>query len=197
MIPRYKNLTIEIDNCKPTTIVEIGTWNGHNAYNMIRTAQNYSSDVIYHGFDAFGDMDTIISEKEKHVKDIIHDSNSVEDHLKSTGAKIILHKGYTKDTLPLFIPETSLDFVFIDGGHSLDTIENDWFWINKLINVNTVVLFDDCYVDNFDEGCLLEVSRLKNNPNYIVEFLDPVDVLKPWQIEGVIKIMMVKVKRRF
>jgi hypothetical protein len=59
------------------------------------------------------------------------------------------------------------------------------------------VLFDDCYVDNFDEGCLLEVSRLKSNPNYIVEFLDPVDVLKPWQVEGVIKIMMVKVKRRF
>lgn len=48
---------------------------------------------------------------------------------KRRSFKFALHEGYTRDTLPSFReanPTFRAEFVFIDGGHSIDTIANDW-----------------------------------------------------------------------
>ena len=37
------------------------------------------------------------------------------------------------------------DFVFIDGGHSVETITSDWLWVSRIINPGAVVVFDDYY----------------------------------------------------
>ena len=61
-------------------------------------------------------------------------------------AKIHLLKGDTKKTLPKFIRQKKkVDFIFIDGGHSVNTIKSDWNAIKKIISKRSLVIFDDYY----------------------------------------------------
>ena len=39
-------------------------------------------------------------------------------------------------TLKKFKPDRPIDFIFIDGGHSIDTIQSDWDNIKKFIHLN-------------------------------------------------------------
>ena len=66
------------------------------------------------------------------------------DNLKNENIYIKLIKGDTKQSLKQFKIK-KIDFVFIDGGHSIETIKNDWLNIQKLINKKSVVIFDDYY----------------------------------------------------
>ena len=59
-----------------------------------------------------------------------------------------IYAGNSKDTLPAFLErhgEQSVDFAFIDGGHSVDTIRSDWEHVKKIIKPGGVVVFDDYY----------------------------------------------------
>ena len=116
---RYEKLIHFIDLFEPRTICEIGTWNGDNAIRMIRAAQKHHSAITYVGYDLFEDATSETDEKEFNVKP--HASlHEVQSHIESmTGANVTLIKGDTNDTLT----DGVFDFVFIDGGHSLATIE--------------------------------------------------------------------------
>ena len=64
----------------------------------------------------------------------------------NTDVEINLIQGNTNESLPEFIknnPEFKADFIYIDGGHALETVENDWFYCSKFMHKNTIVLFDD------------------------------------------------------
>ena len=48
--------------------------------------------------------------------------------------RVRLFKGDTKVTLPKFVKEKiKIDFAFIDGGHSFNTINSDWKNVNQII----------------------------------------------------------------
>ena len=176
VVQRYKNLKKEVALCKPKTIVEVGTWKGVNGSRMIREAQKYNEDIEYYGFDIFEDIDPEIKKKEKHVKPNIVGDDAYEI-LKETGATINLYRGYTNATLPNFKPNKPIDFIYIDGGHSLETIDNDWTYLKPFVHSGTVVLFDDYYNNNTKEGSFNLISELKKNSDYKVELLDPEDVI--------------------
>ena len=38
------------------------------------------------------------------------------------------------------------DFIYIDGGHSFDTIQSDWENLSGFIKENTLIIFDDYYI---------------------------------------------------
>ena len=52
---RYQQILDEIERCAPETIMEIGTWNGVRATEMIQAAQRAlpGSTISYFGFDLF------------------------------------------------------------------------------------------------------------------------------------------------
>jgi len=177
-INRYSNLFIEIDALKPVTIAEIGTWNAIHASKMITTARKHNPNIKYYGFDLFEDMTDKVKAKEIHAKKNVTKSMA-ETKLKSINADYELICGNTMDTLPEFVTrmksaDLTLDFVFIDGGHSLETIKSDWYWISQLMNAKSVIILDDYYVGDMSKGCCHLISNLDH---YTVELLDPVDKL--------------------
>ena len=87
----------------------------------------------------------------------------------------LLKMGNTKKTLPKFQPDRPIDFVFIDGGHSVETIQSDWDNIKKLMHKDTVVIFDDYYEDTAETGCQTTISSLGNK--YFVEKISAPDSL--------------------
>lgn len=143
---RYSNLLINILKYRPVTILEIGVYNGNRALEMIQAAKIFNKDIEYYGFDLFEDFGENILREE--YSKIPKDLNYIKNKLCKI-AKINLFKGYTKDTLPEFIKEKKkIDFIFIDGGHSIETIGNDWTYCLKLLKLKSIIIFDDYYLDD-------------------------------------------------
>lgn len=182
---RYINLITEIQKRKPLTIMEIGTWRGVNSTKMIMEARKYNDNIKYYGFDLF-DMDEDMRQKELHVKKNATQSEA-DFRIRSTMADYELIVGNTVETLATFVPDRQIDFVFIDGGHSLETIESDWSNVAKLINFDTVILFDDYYHNREDFGC-----------KPLIQSLDPVEyhkyLLEPKDVTNDLEISIAKVQ---
>ena len=76
--------------------------------------------------------------------------DAVKSRLAGTGADVELVKGWTHETLPEYAhahPDYKADLIFIDGGHSIETIQSDWDNVQSFISKDSVVIFDDYYVD--------------------------------------------------
>jgi hypothetical protein len=163
---RYKQLFDAIDEHKPKSICEIGTWNGHSAVQMIQRMAQYMpiEDVKYTGFDLF-ELATpthMISEFSKVPPPV----DIVRRRIDATGADIRLWAGETKDTL-VNIPDA--DMYFIDGGHSEETIANDWKHVSETMKNHAVVIFDDYYFEGKPDGM---------GCNSLVDNLSPM-----WEVE--------------
>ncbi len=164
---------------------------------MIQTASVHHSlpDIYYFGFDLFEDLSEDLLRKEGSKKPPPY--SVVQHKLEKTGANIRLFKGDTKITLPRFISGIGeVDFIFIDGGHSVETIRSDWNHVKELMGKDTVAIFDDYYVNENPEiaglGCQAIVDHLDQDL-FDVNLLEPTDVFtKEW---GELKIKMVMVKR--
>jgi hypothetical protein len=197
---RYENLFRIIYKEKSSDLIEVGTSDGEHAYHMIKTAQLFhpKNKVNYYGFDLFEAFKEDDMEEEYYPKRP-PSFKYVKKKLETTKANINLYKGYSKDTLPKFIKaikeqNQKFDFIFIDGGHSINTINLDWNNLKNLMGYNTVVIFDD-YYDNEDliqkYGCNFLIDDL-NRDNYDIEILKPQEQsIQNW---GILKINMVKVK---
>lgn len=195
---RYRSLFKTIYQNACGKIVEIGVYNGKHALQMIQTASIYHSkqDIHYFGFDLFEDLNEDLLKKEFSKKPL--SCSIIQRKLEKTGANIRLFKGNTKSSLPRFINDIGkADFIFIDGGHSEETINSDWGYVKELMGENTIVIFDDYYIDKQHEmkgvGCNTVVDNL-DKEIYDIDILEPMDVFsKDW---GSLKIKMVKVKKR-
>jgi predicted O-methyltransferase YrrM len=186
---RYNNLMAEVAKRKPHSIMEIGTWNGIHASEMFLEAKKYNDNVIYYGFDLFEIRDEKINKEEHNVK-TIQTLEGVKSLLISRGINFALFQGFSRDTIPTFEPDVPVDFLYIDGGHSVQTIFDDWNNCQRLINKNTVVIFDDYYHHRNDTGCNQVIDSI-DREEYNVEFLNPIDYTKGGQ-----SIQFVKATRR-
>ena len=172
--------------------MEIGTWNGRHALQMIKEAQKNSSpeEIEYYGFDLFEllDSETYLKEFSKAPPTL----ETVRETLQQTNAKIYLYKGYTIDTLPKVINELpKMDFVFIDGGHSIETIQNDWKYVQEVMADKTTVIFDD-YWNREDAGCKRVIEGI-DKTKFEVKILPIQDKFKKeW---GILKINFVQVNK--
>ena len=167
---RYEKLLHLINIFEPSLIVEIGTWNGDNAVRMIKAAQEHHEDVVYIGHDLFEDATPETDKKEFNVKPHFSEAD-VLDKLLDTGAEISLIRGDTNDTLN----EIIADFVFIDGGHSVETIAHDYEKVKK----SSIIVFDDYYTPD-NEGRMPDISVVGCNriveelPHAVIESEDRV-----------------------
>lgn len=195
---RYANLFRTIYERRCRCLVEIGTWNGAHAEQMLRTAAARAPihTVRYRGFDLFEDLTDELCTQEFSKRPPSYDA--VRERLERTGADIRLFKGNTRTTLPLAIDELrNADFVFIDGGHSVETVASDWRVVESAMDRDATVIFDDYYTQDARApegvGCQTIIDALDRTA-YEVEVLEPTDTFrKSW---GLLRVRMVRVRRR-
>lgn len=178
--------------CK--NILEIGTYTGENALQMIKVSKAKEEDIHYYGVDLFGGIS-----QEKITSEMSHpatpDMMSVKKYLESrTPAKITLFEGDTNIILKQIVNELpSMDLIFIDGGHSVETIKNDWVWVSELIKDSGVIFFDDYLPEMPFIGCMSVVNDI-NRIGYQVDILPEYDDYpKPW---GKLRSQLVAVREK-
>ena len=199
MMPkRYANLLQIIYKNKAQRILEIGTYNGVHASEMIEVSKVFypAQTIEYFGFDIFEPLT-----EEKFKQEFSKQPpalREVQAKLNETKVNIHLYKGDTRSTLSQTKKRLGqIDCVFIDGGHSNETIRSDWNNVKDLMGEKTVVIFDDYYTNTEAEiegvGCQNLIDSL-NVKDYEVQILEPMDsFIKEW---GVLKINMVKVIKK-
>lgn len=182
-MPRYQQLMQVVDEVKPKSICEIGTWSGQRAAQMIQRAQRHNKDIIYTGFDVFQDSTPGLVRRE--FSKGFYPMQTVLKRLRPTGATIRLNRGNTNETLKG--KRIKADLFYVDGGHSRETVRNDWDWVAGQIGNGVAVLDDYCVNGPDGYGCREVVESL--GPEWRVEILPVITQ----GIHG--DIQMVKVRR--
>jgi len=166
---RYSNILSVIFYYKPKSIAEIGVYRGVRSREMIQAAKIFNKNIEYFGFDLFEMINKKIQKKE--LSKIPYTKKDVQNKL-SKHAKVKLFKGYTKKTLDK-LKNKKVDLIFIDGGHRLSTIQNDWIKSKKFQKKNTIIIFDDYYLNNKkiikNYGCNQVINKISDK-NYTKKF---------------------------
>jgi len=164
---RYAQLLLIVFFTKPKSIVEIGVYKGKRSKELIEVARIFNDKINYYGFDLFDILNEKILRKESSK---FPDQENVIKNKISRIAKVKLFKGFTNKTLPFF--KKKVDLVFIDGGHSIKTISNDWYYVKRMMRKKTYVIFDDYYSNskNYSQkfGCNKTINQLSNDYKMII-----------------------------
>lgn len=153
---RYNQLIDAVRKKQPRAILEIGTWNGERARQML----NLAPKATYYGFDLFEEATRETDISEMNVKPHYY-MEMVEGRL--AGYDVYLVRGNTRETLVNF--NKKVDFVWLDGGHSVETIKSDWENVKRCLTDDAWVFFDDYYtgaIDTSKFGCNEIVKDLKH-----------------------------------
>jgi len=190
---RYVNLLRKLDDLaiRSYTLVylEVGTFNGARAVSLMDYFLNISANrqARYIGFDLFEDMTVEMSKAEFSKSTLPASVENVQAMFANTlgkkygerfaGAR--LFKGNTKDTIKQWKEDlghlVEPNFIFIDGGHSLETINSDFSNLEHLISESRIFLMDDYYVNRADVGCQSLIKRINEEGKYVGLPLTPTD----------------------
>ena len=173
---RYVNLLFQILKKRPKKILEIGVYNGRRAIQMIEAAKIFNKNIEYYGFDLFEGLTKKIYDTEASKFPWTLDKIK---QLLNNHAKIFLYKGFTNETLKKFsLNGVNIDFIFIDGGHAIQTIENDYLYSLKIAEKNAYIIFDDFYetgtidITKFGSNKIFEELKLGKNKPKLLPFSD-------------------------
>jgi predicted O-methyltransferase YrrM len=194
-IDRKRFVLNHIRRHKPNSILEIGVFNGFFAERMIKTASlNSAKKVFYTGVDLFEEMNQEIYSRELSLN--ADKQEIVYEKLKLQKANVRLLKGFSKNILPQIIGE-SFDLIIIDGGHSFETVLNDFEYAKKLLSEKGYIFFDD-YVNKQAVvreawGVNQVVNSIDRNVYNVKKSLIFDAFPKPW---GILITRMVKVNKK-
>jgi len=160
----WGNLFLQIINeHKPKVFLEIGVFCGVTARNVCELLKEvHSEDFKYIGIDLFGQRASKSEKVPNYLKEqkfsnplknffynfILRENlnsyESVTHFLKGFSKNVTLIKGNSNVILKN-LDMKDIDFVFLDGGHSFETVFNDLNLIYKKISSNkgAVILCDD------------------------------------------------------
>jgi predicted O-methyltransferase YrrM len=179
--------------------LEVGTYDGARACRLLKAwiERAPSAAATYHGFDLFEHLTPELSKAELSKSRLPPSQAEVLQRFRREVPDRVylhLHQGNTRDTLPLAAKNlVAQDLIFLDGGHSLETIDSDWAALQPVISHQTTVLLDDYFENRDDVGCQRLVKRLQAEPKlWNVTLLDPLDRVEHTNLD----IRMVRVQRR-
>lgn len=185
---RYGAVCDAIREIRAKALLEVGTWNGERAIAMADAALQSSDKASYVGFDLFEKMTADKSKAEFNAKTPTPESlvrGKLDAFMaKHNGFSYSLWKGDTRETLPKYLAQAGqgrIDLVWLDGGHSVETVASDWENCRKTMRPGGIILLDDYYsnvtplfLKQF--GCNMLIERLMREKNdvEILPTKDPV-----------------------
>jgi predicted O-methyltransferase YrrM len=179
MSHRFEQIHDWLEENKPEVILEVGTWNGHNAIKMMEC----SGAKKYIGFDVWEEGSDALDDAEFNAKKRVT-KKEVEDLLKKQGFDFELIRGNTRVTLPEYVKDKKpfVDFVLIDGGHLTATVDSDFRSVTKIAKTTGHIFFDDYYfgVSVPNVGCNGVLAGV-NAPYTVMASIDPVILNKEKQ----------------
>ena len=161
--PYGDNFLSLVEEYKPKNVLEIGVFCGVTSRNICELLKtNFGSDFRYYGLDLFGSSKTSsvdeiepkFLENQKFSnplktiyynfikKENLNSKISVQNFLKKFSQNIELVEGDTRVTLEK-VPLSEIDFVFLDGGHSYDTVLSDLQKLYDNMKNNSKIVCDD------------------------------------------------------
>ena len=161
--PYGDNFLSLVEEYKPKNVLEIGVFCGVTSRNICELLKtNFGSDFRYYGLDLFGSSKTSsvdeiepkFLENQKFSnplktiyynfikKENLNSKISVQNFLKKFSQNIELIEGDTRVTLEK-VPLSEIDFVFLDGGHSYDTVLSDLQKLYNNMKNNSRIVCDD------------------------------------------------------
>ena len=161
--PYGDNFLSLVEEYKPKNVLEIGVFCGVTSRNICELLKtNFGSDFKYYGLDLFGSTKTSsvdeiepkFLENQKFSnplktiyynfikKENLNSKISVQNFLKKFSQNIELIEGDTRVTLEK-VPLSEIDFVFLDGGHSYDTVLSDLQKLYDNMKNNSKIVCDD------------------------------------------------------
>ncbi len=161
--PYGDNFLSLVEEYKPKNVLEIGVFCGVTSRNICELLKtNFGSDFRYYGLDLFGSTKTSsVDEVEPKFlenqkfsnplktiyynfikKENLNSKISVQNFLKKFSQNIELIEGDTRVTLEK-VPLSEIDFVFLDGGHSYDTVLSDLQKLYDNMKNNSKIVCDD------------------------------------------------------
>ena len=161
--PYGDNFLSLVEKYKPKNVLEIGVFCGVTSRNICELLKtNFGSDFRYYGLDLFGSTKTSsvdeiepkFLENQKFSnplktiyynfikKENLNSKISVQNFLKKFSQNIELIEGDTRVTLDE-VPLSEIDFVFLDGGHSYDTVLSDLQKLYDNMKNNSRIVCDD------------------------------------------------------
>ncbi len=148
----------EVEKKSPKNFLEVGVFHGVTARNICELLYTiHKDDFKYIGLDLFEESDENKSEvipnsvftnplKNFYFKYIQkqnpYSKEAVEDLLKKFKDNVTLIKGNSNLILKK-VDMSKIDYVFLDGGHSYQTVKNDLECCLDVINANGIVMCDD------------------------------------------------------
>jgi len=139
-----------IKELKPKSICEIGCHVGLTTQALVLEAIKYTDELYFAGYDLFELANDYTHKKEINGKGS-GSFNRVKRRLDGikknhfNNLKYDLYKGDTNSTLQ----SQKFDFVFIDGGHSYDTVKHDY----EKLKDSKVIFFDDYDIADVKRFC--------------------------------------------
>ena len=138
---RYERLMELCRKEKPKSVLEIGTWNGDRANQFL----SIPSVKEYYGFDLFDYNTPELCKAEMNAKmpmELMGTMYRIKS--KHPNKEVVLIGGDTRGTLIGF--HKQVDFVFVDGGHSVATIINDLHHAYRVVKPGGLIVADDVYI---------------------------------------------------
>ena len=176
---------------RPRVFLEIGVFCGVTARNVCELLKEiHSEDFQYVGIDLFGQKSSKEEKVPKYLKEqkfsnpfknlfynfILRENlnsyDSVSSFLKHFSKNITLIKGDSNIILKN-LDLKNVDFVFLDGGHSFETVLNDLNLIYKKMSSNkkSVILCDDYEDATYITGVKKAVDKFVQENNLKLELI--------------------------
>ena len=175
----------EILLSSPKKILEIGVFQGVTARNICELLYKiHNNNFKYIGVDKFDLDDKTNNEiipsnnfknplKQFYYQYIIKENpyslKSVKNLLKKFDKNIDIFKGDSKDVLPK-IDLSEINYVFLDGGHSYNTVINDLINCKIVVENNGVILCDD-YDLSYAPGVKKAIDEFITKERYDIKIL--------------------------
>lgn len=184
---RYRQIYIQLSSLLDNrssyrvNILEIGTYDGGTAIGLMDLCHSRKFVPMYVGIDLFESMSKERQKEEIGKSKRTPSFKKVERKLTDTNYEFRLFHGDSRQVLPEIILHGLVpqqDFIFIDGGHSIETVRSDWSYVRSLMHDSTIVMFDDYYHHDKNLGPRILIDELRNDSEFKVELLEPIDTIR-------------------